>query len=388
MLLVEDHVRAFMPYPPAPVTNADDGPLAKLTFGVKDLFDVTGYRTGCGNPIKLAQSPVASANAPTVELLLQAGASFAGKTHTEELAWSLYGTNCHFGTPVNPAAPDRVPGGSSSGSASAVAAGLCDFALGTDTGGSVRAPASFCGIFGLRPTHGRISLKACMPLASSFDTCGFFTRDYATLAQLGSVLLGDRAPIASPQLALAKDMFARLPRPALDALTPTIEKFGPLKSDVTVYEQSPDALVDAFKILQAREAWNEHGRWFETYQPPLASSITARFLYSRTVTDEAVIEAKRLREHFRKQMASLLGEDRILITPTVHGPAPRLNDDDQALDTYRQKAMALLCVAGLAGLPQLVIPAGKIDGAPIGLSLIGPAGSDRNLIEIAKCVAA
>ncbi|WP_281354819.1 amidase family protein [Chelativorans alearense] len=140
---------------------------------------------------------------PAIQRVFDAGARFVGKTHTDELAWSLYGMNPHFGTPVNPAAPDRIPGGSSSGSA--VAAGIADIGIGTDTGGSVRAPASFCGIWGLRPTHGRIPLKGCMELAASLDTCGFFARDAATMeAGRGDVrrghsrTAGRAAPSAGP----------------------------------------------------------------------------------------------------------------------------------------------------------------------------------------------
>src|SRR6218665_673770 len=191
MLLKSDPVRAFMPYPAVAVENASEGPLSGLTLAVKDLFDVKGYRTGCGCPTKLAESEVKTVTAPAVQRLLDAGARFVGKTHTDELAWSMYGMNAHFGTPVNVAAPDRIPGGSSSGSAAAVAAGLADIALGTDTGGSVRAPASFCGLWGLRPTHGRISLEGCMELCASFDTAGFFARDAGTLALTGAVLLDD-----------------------------------------------------------------------------------------------------------------------------------------------------------------------------------------------------
>src|SRR5581483_2886752 len=159
-------VNAFVDYPDVPVANAPSGPLAGLTFGVKDIFDVAGYPTGAGNPLKRAESGVKVKNAALVQAALDAGARFVGKTHTAELAFSIDGRNVHYGTPVNPADPRRVPGGSSSGSAAAVAAGLVDFALGSDTGGSIRGPASFCGIVGLRPTHGRLSLDGCLPLAA------------------------------------------------------------------------------------------------------------------------------------------------------------------------------------------------------------------------------
>ena len=166
------------------------GPLAGLTLGVKDIFDVAGYVTGCGNPDKAENDPPAAKTAPAVQKLLDAGARFLGKTQTEELAFSLTGQNVHFPHPVNPGAPDRVTGGSSSGSAAAVAGGLADIATGSDTGGSIRAPASFCGLVGLRTTHGAISLDGTMPLAPSFDTFGWFARDIETYVKVGEVLLG------------------------------------------------------------------------------------------------------------------------------------------------------------------------------------------------------
>ncbi|MGZ5133466.1 MAG: amidase family protein, partial [Caldimonas sp.] len=195
--------RAFMPYPDAAVANAAAGPLAGLTFAVKDLFDVAGYPTSGGQPFVLAMSGIKTGTAPTVQRLLDAGARFAGKTVTDELAFSMNGQNAHFGSPVNGAAPERISGGSSSGSASAVSNRLCDFALGSDTGGSVRAPANHCGLVGLWPTHGRVSLKGALDLAPSFDTCGWFARDVATFARVADVLLGeDPAPLPAERVRL------------------------------------------------------------------------------------------------------------------------------------------------------------------------------------------
>ena len=167
---LHDPAHAFVPYPDAPVASAPTGPLADLRFGVKDLFDVAGYPTGGGSPIVLAMSGIKTRTAPTVQKLLDAGARFAGKTVTDEFAFSMNGNNAHFGAPMNGAAPDRITGGSSSGSASAVSSSLCDFALGTDTGGSVRAPANHCGLYGLRPTQGRVSLEGLIPIVESLMT--------------------------------------------------------------------------------------------------------------------------------------------------------------------------------------------------------------------------
>src|SRR3954454_4283402 len=175
-----------------PATN--DGPLRGLRFAVKDLIDVAGHRTGCGNPTWLAAHPPATVSAVCVEQLLAAGAQCEGKTITDEFAFSLLGENFHYGTPLNPTAPDRVPGGSSNGSASAVACGIVDFALGTDTGGSVRVPASNCGICGWRPSHGLISVAGVMPFSPTFDTVGVFTRSAELLQRTAAVLLATDVP--------------------------------------------------------------------------------------------------------------------------------------------------------------------------------------------------
>ena len=190
------------------VPGAPDGPLSGMAFAAKDIFDVAGHVTGGGNPDWQRTHDPAERTAPAVQALLDAGATLVGKTHTDELTRGILGRNPHYGTPVNPAAPGRVPGGSSSGSASAVAGGVVDFALGSDTGGSVRMPSSFCGLYGLRPTHGRISLDGVLPQASSFDTVGWFARDAVTFERAGRVLLQSTATGTTPKrLIVAEDLF-------------------------------------------------------------------------------------------------------------------------------------------------------------------------------------
>lgn len=389
MLLGHDPVHAFMPYPAVAVDGAAGGPLHGLTFGVKDLFDVAGYRTGCGNPTKLAESPAAAHHAPPVQALLDAGAVFLGKTHTEELAWSLYGTNAHFGTPTNPAAPDRVPGGSSSGSASAVAARVLDTALGSDTGGSVRAPASFCGIYGLRPTHGAIALSRCMPLAPSFDTCGFFARDADTLRRVGGALLPP-AGAKADRIMIARDLFALLPEPARAALAPVVHRIEAAlgkAAPAEVYDRPVQEAYDAFRFLQSHEIYAIHGPWIESRCPVLGPAIAERFVFARSVTDEQVVVSRRTRDEFAGHLHALYGDDGLMIAPVLHGPAPRLDAAAAELDAYRNEAMAFLCPAGLAGLPQLVMPAGLVDGAPVGISILGGRGSDRALLDAAAKIA-
>ena len=383
-----DPAHAFVPYPDVPVASAPTGPLADLRFGVKDLFDVAGYPTGGGSPIVLAMSGIKTHTAPTVQRLLDAGARFAGKTVTDEFAFSMNGNNAHFGAPLNGAAPDRITGGSSSGSASAVSSSLCDFALGTDTGGSVRAPANHCGLYGLRPTHGRVSLEGALDLAPSFDTCGWFARDVGTFVRVGDVLLGaDAAPLPDKvRLLWPEDVWAMMEAPARDALEGAVQRvqsvLGPAAPVQTVME-SWDAMYWNFRYLQSREAWLTDGPLIERYAPPLGPGVAERFAWSRAVTDEQVKTARVFRTAFRAQLTALLGTDGVLLMPTMPDVAPLRSAAESSLEDYRNRAIRMLCIAGLAGFPQLSMPLATRAGAPLGLSLLGPAGSDRSLLSLA-----
>lgn len=395
MLLRHDPAHAFVPYPAVPVACAATGPLSGLSFAAKDLFDVAGYPTGGGNPLLLALSGIKSANAPTVQTLLDAGARFVGKTHTDELAFSMNGKNAHFGTPRNGAAPDRIPGGSSSGSASAVSNRLCDFALGTDTGGSVRAPASHCGLFGIRPTHGRISLHLTLDLSPSFDTCGFFARDVNTFARVADVLLGeDPQPLPTQiRLLTPTDVWALLDEPVREALAPALERLvqalGANRSASAHCTAAPagfDAMYWNFRYLQGREAWTVDGSFIEAYAPPLGPGVAERFAWARSVSDQQVAEATAFRDQFRATLAKLLGADGILILPTMPDVAPLLSSSESALEDYRNAAIRMLSLSGLSGFPQISLPLASRDNAPLGLSILGPAGSDRSLIRLAERV--
>lgn len=389
---LHDPAHAFVPYPDAPLPHAPSGPLAGLSFAVKDLFDVAGYPTGGGNPIVLALSGIKTQTAPTVQRLLDAGARFVGKTVTDELAFSMNGNNAHFGAPINGAAPTRISGGSSSGSASAVSNGLCEFALGTDTGGSVRAPASHCGLYGLRPTHGRISLQGALDLAPSFDTCGFFARDSHCFAQVAEQLLGaDSAPLpAQPRLLLPTEVWALLaPEVAAVAQAGAAQVQGVLgeAAPVAVVLESFEAMYWHFRHIQGREAWLSDGPLIERYAPPLGPGVAERFAWSRQVSDAQVSAAREFRSRFRAHLAALLGQDGVLLMPTMPDIAPLRSAPESTLEDYRNKAINMLCIAGLSGFPQLSLPLLQRDGAPLGLSLLGPAGSDASLVALAQRLA-
>jgi amidase len=392
MLIQDDPAHAFVPFPPVPVPRASTGPLSDLSFAVKDLFDVAGYPTGAGNPLVLAMSGVKTVTAPTVRRLLDAGARFVGKTVTDELAFSMNGKNAHFGTPRNGAAHERIPGGSSSGSASAVSNGLADVALGTDTGGSVRAPASHCGLFGIRPTHGRISLEGAFDLAPSFDTCGFFARDAHTFSRIADVLLGaDRAPLPGvPRLMRPVDLWALAEPAAVDALAPAlarIEAATGASAPVEAALESIDAMYWHFRYLQGRESWQVDGPFIQRYAPPLGPGVAERFAWSSQVTDAQVGEARLFRARFRAHLAAVLGADGVLVLPTMPDIAPLLASTEADLDDYRNQAIRLLCSAGLSGFPQVSLPLATRLGAPLGISLLGPAGSDRSLVALAQRIA-
>lgn len=390
---LHDPSRGFLPYPDAPVPHAGTGPLIGLTFGVKDLFDVAGYPTGGGNPFVLAASGIKTRTAPTVQKLLDAGARMVGKTVTDELAFSMNGNNAHFGAPINGAAPDRISGGSSSGSAAAVSWALCDFALGTDTGGSVRAPANHCALYGLRPTHGRVSLEGALDLSPSLDTCGWFARDVQTFARVADVLLdSDPAPLpATVRLLRPTDIWALAEAAAVEALAPALARveatLGAAQPTTAVLD-SLDAMYWAFRHVQGREAWLTDGPLIERYAPPLGPGVAERFAWSKQVTDAQVTEARAFRARFRAHLTALLGTDGVLVLPTMPDIAPLRSTSEADLETYRNRSTQMLCMAGLSGFPQLSMPLARRDGAPLGISLLGPAGSDRSLIALAERIAA
>jgi amidase len=384
----KDTAKAFMPYPATAVAHASQGPLSGLTFGVKDLYDVAGYPTSGGQPFLLALSGIKQRHAKVVQQLLDNGAAFAGKTITDELAFSMNGQNAHFGNPINGAAPERITGGSSSGSASAVSNGLCDFALGTDTGGSVRAPANHCGLIGLRPTHGRISLEGTLDLSPSLDTCGWFTRDMPTFERVADVLLGkDVAPL-SPAVRLLKldELWGLLTQDAAQALEPVCEalqKHLGSPQSVQGFLGDLDAMYWNFRYIQGREAWLTDGPMIEKYHPPLGPGVKERFAWSKAVTDAQFEQALAFRKTLRQSVADLLDSDGVILMPTMPDCAPLIAQDESGLEDYRNRAIRLLCLAGLCGFPQISLPLAKSQGAPLGLSLLGPAGSDRSLVALA-----
>jgi len=387
-IVANDKLGAFCRHTDIEVKGRAGGPLAGLTCAVKDIYDIAGGKTGFGNPDWLRTHGPAARTAPAVQLLLDAGAHVVGKAHTEEMAWSLTGENAHYGTPVNVSAPGRVPGGSSSGSAAAVGAGLVDFAIGSDTGGSVRGPASYCGILGIRPTHGRISLEAVCPLAPSFDTCGWFARDPVVLERVGRVLLRDDAPAARPgRLLVAQDAFALSDEGVAAALAPALDKVAALlgrPEPVTVGDEPLPAWMDYFRFPQGAEAWQCHKEWVIREKPQFGPTVGPRFAWAAAVAPQDVARARARREEITQRMDQMLRGDAVLALPSISGIAPLRGSSAEVIDEVRRRALPMLCIAGLARLPQVSLPLAALDGCPLGLSLIAARGNDTMLLELAK----
>jgi amidase len=382
-----DPSHGFMPYPTVSVAHAASGPLAGLRFAVKDLFDVAGYPTSAGQPLWLALSGIREHSARVVQQCLDQGAEFAGKSITDELAFSINGNNAHFGAPINAAAPDRITGGSSSGSAAVVAHGLVDFAIGTDTGGSVRVPAHHCGLFGLRPTHGRISLAGCHDLSPSFDACGWFAKDLPTFARVGAVLLDhDESTRPLCRLIVPDDVWG-LPTAGLrETLLPLLDRAQSLLGSPVRGNAVPggfDHLVGTFRKIQGFEAWRSNGEFITRFNPPLGPGVRERFAWASTITASDYAQALTDRQQLAAELDQLLGEDGVMIIPTMPDVAPLRTQAESELENYRSDAQRMLSIAGIGGLPQLHLPWAHHLEAPTGLSLVGPRGSDRRLIELA-----
>lgn len=390
--MTEPAAGAFCLHDRVRIAGAPRGPLAGLTFAAKDVFAVRGATACFGNPTWLATHRPATHTAPAVAALAGAGATLVGLTVTDELALSLTGENAHYGSPLNRACPERVSGGSSSGSASAVAAGACDFALGTDTGGSVRVPASHCGLYGFRPTHGAVSADGVLPLSPRFDTVGWLARDARTLAAVGDVLLpgtpARRSPLPRRLLrapALDRYLDPEAAHVFADVAGLTADR---LQRSLETVDLEPTAAADSwlpsYLALQNAELASLHREWIQRERPVFGSLIASRVARALAVTAGEVERAETVRAAVEGTAASLLEGDAWLIWPSAMGAAPRRGLADAQTDRITGGALILGALASLAGLPQVTLPLGEVGGCPLGVSLIGPRGADRQLLAAAS----
>ena len=383
------------------LSPAGSGSLDGLRFAVKDTIDVAGFKTGCGNPTWRDSHPAAVVHAVCVEQLLLAGARCIGKTISDELAFSLLGENHFYGTPLNAHAPDRVPGGSSSGSASAVACGLVDFALGTDTGGSTRVPASNCGIWGFRPSHGFVSVAGVNPLAPSFDTVGILAQSADVLAKVALVLFA-AAPVSPSKPAtihLIRDAFDLADANVQESLSEPLrwlrEIFGGTLRELSLQQLvSNDAghsfatWADRFCVIQWAEIESCLGAWIA--RPEFGPQIAASFQLMKQLDRRRVAEALQRRHQYCRNLHEFLGPDDLLCIPTTPALAPRKGDPPRRSSSgtgYYPRTLSLTSVAGMGRLPQVSLPIADVAGVPVGLSLLARHGQDSFLLQAAKNVA-
>ena len=385
---IDDRVGAWVPHGRFVIEGSGEGPLKGLTFAVKDMFDVAGHPTGAGNPTWLATHPVPTKHNPVVQRLLEAGATLMGKTLTDELAYSLHGDNIHYGSPINERAPERLVGGSSSGSAAAVTARLVDFALGTDTGGSTRVPASYCGLWGLRTTHGLLPREGMVPLQPSFDTATWLAHEASTFERVGALLLPAERTFAPRRILQFDDAWALADAEFADPLqrvqAALAERLGtPAKTLKVAGDASLEAWRQVYVTASAYEGWQVHGAWINDARPALAPAIAGRWRAASQIGTAAAAAARSHAEQVRARVRAMLGDDGIAVIPSAASLAPRRDADAATIDSLRSRTMAITCIAGLAGLPQVSIPLATPEGLPSGISLLGPAGSDLALIRLA-----
>lgn len=371
---------------PSPPVRMSSSRLVGIRLAVKDVFEIAGLNCSAGNPQWLKQSLPAPRTATAVQFLLTQGCQWIGKTVTDELTYSLAGINAHFGTPVNPAAPECLPGGSSSGSAVAVAGQYADLALGTDCGGSIRLPASYCGVWGMRPSHGRVASDACFTLAHSFDTVGWFARDGETLGRALESLLHTQLPLppAVPyRLLVSDDVLSQLDISVRVSFEQWLIKHEIVYERLCMGSLPLDIWAQAFRTLQAAEIWQQHGEWVKTTACGFGADVAQRFAVASKVTREQVFSASQVRSQAQSVLTQLLSNNSMLLMPPVPGGAPRLDASAQQVNDIRTRSQKLLCMAGLAGLPQVVMPWQCVDGAPVGLSLMGARFADEHIVQAA-----
>jgi amidase len=386
---VQDTAGAWVPHGRFMLTGQPSGPLLGLRFAAKDVFDVAGHPTGAGNPTWLATHALPQKHSALVEQLLEKGATLVGKVMTDELAYSLHGDNIHYGTPLNARAPDSVTGGSSSGSAAAVAAKLVDFALGTDTGGSTRVPASYCGVWGLRTSHGLVSTEGLVPLHPSFDTATWLAHDASSFERVSSVVL-TQSNLAPQRVLRLEDAWAladnEFQAPLEQVLRRLCDILNVAPEKVTAGNDGDGSLEDwrkTYATVGAHEGWKIHGTWIKEHQPTFSPAIQSRWMAASQISDGAAESARIQAARIRHRVRSLIGSNGIAVLPSAASLAPKRNADPSIVDSLRLRTMSITCIAGLAGLPQVSIPLATTAGQPLGISLLGPAGSDLDLIRLA-----
>ncbi|MGB4778516.1 AtzH-like domain-containing protein [Microbacterium sp.] len=384
--------------------GAWEGPLRGLHVAVKDLFAIKGYRIGAGNPAFLDSARAETTTAPAVSDLLRGGASLRGIARTDEFAYSIAGDNAHYGTPANGALAGALPGGSSSGPATAVSTGQAEVGLATDTAGSVRVPASYQGLWGLRTTHGLVPRQGMLPLAQSFDTVGWLTRDGATMQRVADWCLSYDGSDSTESVygESGADLPWRflIPAEIVDAVEPaTRDAFDELVVRLAASADPPqlrrvsigalDDYYDPFRQVQAAEAWRNNGDWLRAHPGSLGPAVAERFRAASQITAAAESTARATLAPLREKLTQLVYGD-VLLLPTVPGPAPVRTAKGERVDAVRQATLRMTTPAAVAGLPAISVPlmtvTSSLGPAPVGVCLISRAGTDIALVRLARAL--
>lgn len=360
------------------VPGAPAGPLVGETVAVKDVFAVAGQKVGAGNPTWEAAAPVERADATVVDALVEAGAAIRGIARTDEFAYSLAGTNPHHGTPPNPRAARKIPGGSSSGPASAVSAGHASIGLGTDTAGSIRVPAAYQGLAGFRPTHGAVPMHGVLALAPTFDTVGWLARDARLLREVGDVLLPEDARAGGSDLVVVPSLLSMAEPDVRSAVEAWVGDQGLVVREGWPLGRLPD-WIEAFRTWQGWEAWSIRGGWLADRLETLGADVRTRFRQAASVEKPEANAAYDVVLAARATLLGLLG-DRVLALPTTPSVAPY---PGAGLEAVRATTLRLTALASIAGAPAVSLPLTTRDGLPCGVTLLAAPGRDRALLDLA-----
>ena len=374
----------LMPHSPInPIIESYNGRLKNLKFVLKDMCDIKNIKTSCGNPDFYKACEPAKKHAEFLSNILSEGAILEGITICDEFFYSVIGENSHYGTPKNLNAPNCVPGGSSSGSAAALTTDLFDFSIGSDTGGSVRVPASFCGLLGIRPTHGRIKSNGVYPMAPSFDTIGWFSNNIKTFQKIGEVLLNknENENITFNQFVIAEDLLELVDTDIKNQFNSYYKELHPNIKHIRLSKFSKSEIADNFRILQAGEIKEHVIPWIEKNKPKISLEINSRIEMASEILPLEIDAAKTFRQEIISEINNSLPEGDIAIFPTTPFSAPKCGQSDQDLGSDRKKIMEMTSIAGMTSRPQISIPKFKGKTGPVGISILGWQYSDEILLN-------
>ncbi len=374
----------LMPHSPInPIIESYNGNLKNLKFVLKDMCDIKNIKTSCGNPDFYKACEPAKKHAEFLSNILSEGAILEGITICDEFFYSVIGENSHYGTPKNLNAPNCVPGGSSSGSAAALTTDLFDFSIGSDTGGSVRVPASFCGLLGIRPTHGRINANGVYPMAPSFDTIGWFSNNIKTFQKIGEVLLdkNENENITFNQFVIAEDLLELVDTDIKNQFNSYYKELHPNIKHIRLSKFSKSEIADNFRILQAGEIKEHVIPWIEKNKPKISLEINSRIEMASEILPLEIDAAKTFRQEIISEINNSLPEGDIAIFPTTPFSAPKCGQSDQDLGSDRKKIMEMTSIAGMTSRPQISIPKFKGKTGPVGISILGWQNSDEILLN-------